>query len=133
MNDDNERRIAARLAKAMALMCVRNGTMLEDLHAGIVPVSRTGDFSDVVVTDANGQQIPWTEVSHFDNEAMRELMRQIVNRIYSFHLSIDDPRLHDEIERWYSVSDRWDDPDLDKGLMRTGTLNRDVDRNDSAL
>ena len=108
----------------MAQLCVRNRTMLEDLHAGIVPGRRTGDFSDVVVTDANGRQILWTEVSHFDNEAMRELMRQIVNRICSFPLSIDDPGLHDEIQRWYGISDHLDDPDLDNDLMRTGTLDR---------
>ena len=57
---------------------------LEDMHAGIVPVTRTGDFSDVTVVDADGRRIPWPEVSHFDDEAMRDLMRDIVDRLYVF-------------------------------------------------
>ena len=129
MNKNDEHRIAARLAKAMALMCVRNGTILENVHAGIVPVSRTGDFSDVLVHDADRRRIPRTEVSHFrfGDEAMHDLMRQIVNRLYTYRLNIDDPHLHDEIERWRSVFDRWDEPDLDQGLMTTAYRDRDVD------
>ena len=42
--DKEERKVLADLAKLMALTCVRN-TKLEDIHAGIVPVSRTGDYS----------------------------------------------------------------------------------------
>ncbi len=37
---------------------------------------RTGDYSDVKVIDADGREIPWSEVSHFDNDAMWGLMRQ---------------------------------------------------------
>lgn len=38
----SEPKAAAVLAKAMALICVRN-TMLEELHAGGTPITRTGD------------------------------------------------------------------------------------------
>ena len=75
MNEDDEERIPAHLAKVMAMMCVRN-TELENIHAGLTPVTRTGDYSDVMAIDANGREIPWPEVSHFDNDAMRGLMRQ---------------------------------------------------------
>ncbi|CAA7626092.1 conserved hypothetical protein [Candidatus Terasakiella magnetica] len=34
MRKEDEERIAARLAKVMAMMCVRN-TKLEDIHAGM--------------------------------------------------------------------------------------------------
>ena len=60
MNED-EQALIASISKSMAIMCVRN-TMLDDLHAGIEPVSRSGDFTDVSVVDANGQEIPWPEV-----------------------------------------------------------------------
>ena len=43
-----DKELAARLAKALAVTCVRN-TFLEDLHAGISPSSRAGDHSDVTV------------------------------------------------------------------------------------
>lgn len=54
MRPADEARVAARLAKLMAMTCVRNNG-IEDLHAGTVPVTRTGDYSDVFVIDADGQ------------------------------------------------------------------------------
>ena len=90
MNEDDEERIAAHLAKTMAMMCVRN-TMIEDIHAGLTPVTRTGDYSDVMVIDAEGRKIPWPEVSHFGDDTMRDLMKQVVNRLYTFQLLAGDP------------------------------------------
>lgn len=92
MNHDDEKYIAAKLAKVMAMLCVRN-TQLETLHAGLSPVTRTGDYSDVFVVDADGRRIPWTDVSHIDEDEMQDLMRDIVNRLYTFHLEADDPKL----------------------------------------
>ncbi len=117
MGEANEERITAGMAKIMALMCVRN-TMLEDIHAGIVPVSNTGDFTDVVVIDGDGRKIPWRDVSHFDDDAMRDLMRQIVNRLYTFHLKSDDPSFQRLIDRWELAARKWDDPNLDASFLR---------------
>ena len=125
MNEEDEKRIAAKLAKIMGMMCVRN-TMLECIHEGIVPISETGDYSDVVVTDAAGNKIPWTEVSHFDDDAMRDLMRQIVNRLYTFHMSTDDLQFHKQITRWMSATGKWDDPELDEAFLDTIRQNQDV-------
>ena len=116
MNKDDEKRIAAQLAKAMAVICVRN-SQLEDLHAGQVPVSRTGDGSDVVVIDADGNRIPWNSVSRIDDDEMRTLMRDIINRLYTFHLKSDDPDLRAEIERWMTVAGKWVDPELDVRMI----------------
>jgi len=118
MNDADEKRIAANLAKTLAMLCVRN-TKLEDLHAGITPMSKTGDYSDVTVIDAEGREIPWAEVSHLDDETMRALMRQIVNRLYTFHLMADDPRLREMIDRWAAAAGAWDDPEIDQALLGT--------------
>ena len=112
MNKDTEKRIAARLAKIMAMLCVRN-THIETIHAGRTPVTHTGDWSDVTVVDADGRRIPWTDVSHITDEDMRELMRQIVNRLYTFHLCADDPKLRAEIEKWMAVAGKWDEPEID--------------------
>jgi hypothetical protein len=38
-----------RLAKFIALHCFRNTHVLEDLHSGEVPISESGDYSDVKV------------------------------------------------------------------------------------
>ena len=43
-----DKELAARLAKALAVTCVRN-TSLADLRAGISPSSRAGDHSEVMV------------------------------------------------------------------------------------
>ncbi len=118
MTKDSEKRIAASIAKIMAVMCVRN-TKLEDIHAGTVPVSKTGDFSDVMVVDADGRKIPWPEVSHFDDDVMRDLMRQVVNRLYTFQLKTDDPHFQKLIDRWASVTEKWDNPELDEFFLRT--------------
>jgi len=118
MTKNNEKRITASLAKIMAMMCVRN-TKLEEIHAGVVPVSKTGDFSDVKVIDGEGRKIPWIEVSHFDDGAMRDLMRQVVNRLYTFQLKTDDPHFQKLIDRWASVAEKWDDPELDEFFLQT--------------
>jgi hypothetical protein len=116
MNPDDEKRIAAKLAKIMAMLCVRN-TQLETLHAGLTPITRTGDYSDVFVLDANGRRIPWTEVSRIDEDEMRALMRDIVNRLYTFHLHADEPKLQATIERWMSLADKWDAPEIDPKMI----------------
>jgi hypothetical protein len=112
MTPDDEHRIAAQLAKLMAVICVRN-SRLEDLHAGRAPVSRTGDGSDIFVQDAEGNRIPWSEVARIDDDEMRALMREIVDRLYTFHLRIDDPTFRAEFERWAAATSRWDAPKPD--------------------
>ena len=116
MNKEAEKRIAAKLAKTMAILCMRN-TYLETIHAGKTPVTRTGDGSDFTVVDADGNRIPWTEVSHTSDDAMRNLMWDIVNRLYTFHLCADNPGLQAEIERWMAVAEKWDEPELDHRMI----------------
>ena len=116
--DEEQRDTIAVVAKLMALMCVRN-TKLEDIHAGIAPVTRIGDYTDVVVIDADGNRIPWPRVSHFDDGAMRDLMRQVVDRLYTFHVRIDDPGFQTQLAFWERAIRRWDEPKLDEDLMVT--------------
>lgn len=104
----------------MAMLCVRN-TQLETLHADLTPITRTGDYSDVFVLDADGRRIPWTEVSRIDEDEMRQLMREIVNRLYTFHLEADDPNLQATIERWMDVAMKWDEPQIDPKMISSST------------
>ena len=124
--DEEERDTLAVAAKPMAPMCVRN-TKLEDIHAGIVPVSRTGDYSDVVVVDADGRHIAWPRVSHFDDDAMRDPMRQAVDRLYTFHVKIDDPRSQAMLEFWRPSTRNRDEPKLDEDLTVPIGARRDAD------
>ena len=120
MKPADEERIAARLAKLMAMICVRN-TGIEELHAGTVPVTHTGDYSDVFITDADGRQFPWSDASHLDDDQIRTLMRQIVNRLYTFHLKADDAGFRDHLDRWLAVAERWDEPKQDEAFLATIT------------
>ena len=115
MSQTKEEKVAAQLAKAMAMICVRN-TLLEDLHAGPVPVTRTGDYSDVFVVDAEGNRIPWTDVSRLDDDEMRDLMRQVVNRLYTFQICFAEPEFQAVVNRWLGVARKWDEPVLDQRL-----------------
>lgn len=117
MDEALQRGLHAELTKAMALFCVRN-PRLENLHAGIVPVTKTGDHSDVTVIDAEGRRLPWSEVSRFDDDAMRDLMRQVVDRLFTFQQFLDDPRVLRLMRRWSTVTRHWDEPKMDQVLLR---------------
>ena len=70
-------------AKLMTAACVRRG-FLEQLHAGVAPVTRTGVYTDVKVIDAEGREIPWTHVSRINQDEMKTLTTGVVNRIHTF-------------------------------------------------
>lgn len=38
-------------------------------------------------------------------------MKEIVNRLYTFNVSIDDQEFWGRVDRWAQVADRWDEPD----------------------
>ncbi|MBF0249829.1 MAG: hypothetical protein HQL35_04270 [Alphaproteobacteria bacterium] len=90
---------------------------MEVIHAGRSPISETGDYSDVFVHDAQGRKIPWADVSHIDDEEMKALMKEVVNRLYTFLLHIDDPGLQAWMARWATVSDKWDEPELEPSFL----------------
>ena len=117
MVKEHEVAVASFLAKAMAVMCVRN-TILEDFHGGIHPVTHTGDFSDVLVIDANDRRIPWTKVAHIEQNDMRELMRQIVNRLYTINLNTGDMDFLGMLDRAAMEAGEWDEPELDEVTMK---------------
>ena len=101
------------------MLCVRN-TQLETLHSGLTPVTFTGDYSDVFIVDADGRRIPWTEVSRIDEDEMRQLMQEVVNRLYTFHLEADDPRLQATIDQWMGAAMKWDEPEIDRKMICGG-------------
>jgi hypothetical protein len=57
--------------------------MLEDLHAGLSPSSASGDYSDVSVSSPYGV-IPWPKVSRLNDDEMKRLMIDVVDRAYRF-------------------------------------------------
>ena len=110
MDLNTEKRIAADIAKTLTSMCVRN-TELEDIHAGKGIVTRTGDYSDVTIIDADGNEIPWNEASRIDDNEMKILMKRIVNRIYTFLIQGENPRFQKQINYYKQLAGKWDEPE----------------------
>ena len=112
------------LIRTMVLVCVRN-SKIEDIHAGLAPVTKTGDYSDVTVIDADGRRIPWPDVSHIDDEQMRDFMRQVVDRIHTFTTRASAPDFLDRIASWMDVASRWDEPKLIESFLPAPTEDTD--------
>jgi hypothetical protein len=100
-----------RLAKYLVQQCFRN-SVLEDLHAGIAPSSKTGDYSDVVVCTPFGE-IAWRRLSRLDDAEMKLLMIDVVDRTYQFLHQLFDPEVGGELLRQLAARDllaKWEDP-----------------------
>jgi hypothetical protein len=117
MNRNNARLLAQnpqilkRLAKYMAQQCFRN-TVLENLHAGITPYSEAGDYSDVVVKTPGGT-IPWSKLSRLNDQEMKTLMIDVVNRTYLLLRTLFDEEVGSYLIQTLSQQDlmpNWDDP-----------------------
>jgi hypothetical protein len=105
-----------RLAKYLVLQCFRNST-LEDLHAGIAPSSVSGDYSDVTVTSPHGA-IPWPKVSRLNDDEMRRLMIDVVDRTYRFIHTLFDENAGGELLLRLAQHDplpHWNKPTLRDG------------------
>ena len=102
-----------RLAKYMVLQCFRN-SMLEDLHTGISPSSASGDYSDVTVSSPYGV-IPWPKVSRLNDDEMKRLMIDVVDRSYLFIHTLFDENTGGQILLRLAESDPlplWNKPTL---------------------
>ena len=100
-----------RLAKYPAHRWFRNSA-LEDLHAGLAPDSKTGDYSDVVVSTPFGE-IPWRKLSRFDDAEMKTLMIDVVQKSYEFIRELFDDGKNCELLLRLATRDplpRWEDP-----------------------
>ena len=95
----------------MAVYCFRN-TSIDNIHAGAVPVSNTGDFSDVFVVDANGRKIPWNEASRISQAEMKALMQTAVNRLYDVLTHDGDAEFEEQVLRHnLGYAKGWDEPE----------------------
>lgn len=107
---DINKKMASKIAKLITVMCVRN-TELENIHAGKAPVTKTGDYSDIKVIDAEGNEFTWNEASRIDDDEMKALMKQIVNRVYTYFIQGEDPRFQNLALYYMQFVREWDDPE----------------------
>lgn len=108
-----EEEAARELAKCIVLRCLRN-TELENIHAGKGVHSETGDYSDVYVVTPAGN-IPWNEVSKISDEQMRALMKEAVDKTYTFLMNMhNDDFLEKSLDYSKRRTQKWDEPELAK-------------------
>jgi len=111
---------AATFATMLAFHCVRNSS-LEDLHAGIFPSSKTGDYTDVTVVSPYGE-IAWNRVSRISDEEMQRLNADIVNRLYAFlfyWLTSGEP------DRGMPLPTHWSPPHIEVSIAEMWPEGRD--------
>lgn len=121
--------LPALLAKSIAVLCVRN-SFLEDLHSGITPSSQSGDYSDVKVVTPYGE-IPWTKLSRLSDAEMKRLMKEIVDKIYTFLSRQQEPDFLEEFLRLGEMyAARWDEPRIKEGFVLPGKRPRRKPRKD---
>ena len=111
------RRGATSTAKLMALMCVAD-SKLGKFGEGRSPVTRTGDYSDVMVVDADGRLIPWPRVARLDADEMRTTMREIADRLYTYLLNLESTELAALTDHRRQDMADWDRPREDPGLKK---------------
>ena len=115
MNNDID--MDKAFAQMIAAICVRN-THLEELHSGTPVISETGDYTYIKVVTPSGE-IPWNEISRFNDDEMKILMKQVVDKIYTFLHHNDDPVFLDNfMSHAIRFIQDWDDPAIDKNLVK---------------
>jgi len=120
-----------RLAKFIALHCFRNTDVLEDLHSGEVPISESGDYSDVKVITPDGE-IPWSDLSRFGDREMKALMIDVVNRCDHVLAILFSTRVGDKLIEELGRRDLvpyWSDPEWTGGSHHEPQIALDLPMN----
>jgi len=107
-------------ALKMAVVCARN-TVIENYHAGIVPRSKKGDYSDVKVVTPYGE-IPWNELSRISDLEMMAFNKEVVNNLYAYLHCLVNPDVDSDLkEAFMSYGNQfypynWDEPHIPNDL-----------------
>lgn len=109
-------------ALIMAVYCARN-TIIENYHAGTIPQSKTGDYSDVKVVTPFGD-IPWNEVSRINDTEMKAFNKEVANNIYTYlHFSFNeqDKELKQTFIKMVNklFPQNWDEPTLKTDVIKS--------------
>lgn len=107
----DERLVARRMAKALAFLCL-NEHFKQPLHNGKKPLSKTGDYTDVFITDAEGHRIIWCQACRVSAVEKTMMMEDVVSGIYDFLLNMEKDAYSRRLEDAYKASKDWNDPRL---------------------
>ena len=94
----------------MALPCIRV-IMFEHIHTGRVLDTRNGGWY-VTVFDPGGRHILWPDVPRFDDGATGNIVRSVVECLYTFQVRAEESGFLDQIVLWVPSASRWDNPQV---------------------
>ncbi|TPN87087.1 hypothetical protein [Aquimarina algicola] len=112
-NDPKHDKFLQNLAKQITLECFRN-SYLEDLHKGVSPYTKTGDYSDVKIITPKGE-ISWNELSRINNEEMQRLIVEVVDRVFTAIDNLTYPSFSKELRGFINkneIAPEWVTPKL---------------------
>ena len=90
---------------------------LEDLHSGTTPSSKAGDYSDVKVVTPFGE-VPWCKLSRISDAGMKLLMKEVVDKIFTFLCRQENPAFMEAFLRLGGrYAARWDEPQVEEGFV----------------
>lgn len=112
-----EKRIAQKMAKALAFMCLNDHFKLP-LHSGLSPVSHTGDYTDVIITDAKGRKLVWSQVCRVSYPEREKMMQDVADGIYDFLLNVETEAFARRLEDAYRASTHWKEADASPARKR---------------
>jgi hypothetical protein len=59
------------------------------------------------------REIPWNDVSRISQQEMKTLMKQVVNKLYTVLMSLEDEEAMDLVfRRGHDYTHHWDDPEF---------------------
>ncbi|MEM9360766.1 MAG: hypothetical protein AAGB04_31715 [Pseudomonadota bacterium] len=106
----------AQFAKPLAVNSMRN-TSLETIHAGRAPATKSGDYSDVRVIDADGTELPWNAVSRISDAEMKRLMRSVVDRLYTCLMRMNESEFVRPLAAYEASIRNWETPQVDQAFL----------------
>ena len=80
-------------------------------------MTKTKDGSDIKIIDAEGNEYKWNEVSRITDPEMKEFMKQVVNRTYTFLTFCQNEEFQELMDRYRVSVSKWDAPQIDKGML----------------
>ena len=112
-----ENLVAKKMARALAFMCLNEHFKLP-LHSGHSPVSHTGDYSDVTITDAKGRQMAWSHACRVSYHEREKMVSDVADGIYDFLLNIEKEAYARRLEDAYRASVHWKSSDASVSRKR---------------
>lgn len=108
-----DERTLMNLAVSIVANCMTSGSTMKMLNAGKEVASKTGDYSDVTIIDAEGNKSTWAETAKILHKDMDAIKKDVTDHIYTFLTNMgNELYLDDFLDRGKRNSINWEEPEL---------------------